>query len=59
MAQQEKKVVLQIDDLEVVDDDPDFVKIAAPEIVQKIKELKDAEGLEGGVGIGVVWGAQQ
>ncbi|MBM9593433.1 hypothetical protein [Roseitranquillus sediminis] len=51
----EEKVNLDIDALEVVDDDPDFVKITAEEIVNKIKELKDAGGLEGGVGVGVVW----
>ena len=51
----QKQVQLNIDDLEVVKDNPDYIKIQTDEIVKKIKELKNAGGLEGGVGIGVVW----
>ena len=59
MPEQEEKVTLNIDDLEVVDSDPDFLKITAPAIIAKVKELKEAEGLEGGVGIGIIWGAAE
>ena len=51
----QKQVQLNIDDLEVVKDNPEYVKIKSQDIVKKIKELKGASGLEGGVGIGVVW----
>lgn len=51
----EKKVEFNIDDLEIVDAEPDYLKISNQEIIDKIKELKQAGNLEGGVGIGVVW----
>ncbi|MFJ7593507.1 hypothetical protein ACIQZO_40310 [Streptomyces sp. NPDC097617] len=51
----QEQVELNLDDLEVVDNDPDFLRVTSEEIVQKIKELKEAGGLEGGVGIGIIW----
>lgn len=54
MADKEQVTNLNIDDLEFVDDDPDYVKITAKEVVDRIKELKEAGDLEGGVGIGTV-----
>ncbi len=53
-VEQHAKVKIDVNDLEVVEDKPPYLKISAPEIVENVRAVRKAAGLEGvGVSVGV------